>query len=509
MMAVQNLTRRIRRSNVQKAHWLRTAVLIGFALLCFTCARVCVCACACAFSFRAANEVAKETVALPKTAVAPPKSEACEDAKFKFPYPGVFPFCRLPNELLQRALPRRVPDPGMALLSKKLLRGDLVRVLALGGSVTVGHDCTTPWGAVGNDCAWPTHLEAWFRQRYPRSNVRVTNAAVAATSPKVVVHSLGSLASTIKPDLVILDFLVNELDDDYQTALHYEKLIVIVWQLFPDSAVLSVEGACTAKMARGRLACRRHLVGHLHIVDYHQIPTINYVDVVDYGLGRRLNWSCSFKPAFSCRRPNLWAPNHHPAWHTHVYMAVAIAYGMTQYLSRAATYNGSTLVPLHLRPTFNSRSALDSLSVCIQPQKTYDARFAPRQRNWTWRLFEDRPGKPGWISTLRGARICFDLDFGAHPFMGISYLRSYEGMGQANISMNGCTIPIAGLWGKHASVADTLVLNAARRWVYDDKMFEGDARRRCGFHVAQNSTKELCITHGGGGKFKILQVFSC
>jgi hypothetical protein len=43
-----------------------------------------------------------------------------------------------------------------------------------------------------------------------------------------------------------------------------------------------------------------------------------------------------------------------------------------------------------------------------------------------WRLFEDREGKPGWISTVFGSTITFPVTFGPNPRLMITYLRSYE-----------------------------------------------------------------------------------
>ena len=42
-------------------------------------------------------------------------------------------------------------------------------------------------------------------------------------------------------------------------------------------------------------------------------------------------------------------------------------------------------------------------------------------------LYEDRPGKPGWISTgPAGSTIDFEVRFGARPLLAVSYLSSWD-----------------------------------------------------------------------------------
>ena len=52
-----------------------------------------------------------------------------------------------------------------------------------------------------------------------------------------------------------------------------------------------------------------------------------------------------------------------------------------------------------------------------------------------WRLLEDRPGKPGWVTTVAGAAIEFELTFGQSPRVVVVYEVGYEGFGDATISL--------------------------------------------------------------------------
>ena len=51
-----------------------------------------------------------------------------------------------------------------------------------------------------------------------------------------------------------------------------------------------------------------------------------------------------------------------------------------------------------------------------------------------WKLYEDRVGKPGWISEKKGSVLEMRLKFGKEPHVIIGFLQSYEGLGRAILS---------------------------------------------------------------------------
>ena len=52
-----------------------------------------------------------------------------------------------------------------------------------------------------------------------------------------------------------------------------------------------------------------------------------------------------------------------------------------------------------------------------------------------WRLYEDRKGKPGWISEKANTTIIFNVIFKDHFTLDIGFLRSYEGIGKVAVSV--------------------------------------------------------------------------
>jgi len=90
---------------------------------------------------------------------------------------------------------------------------------------------------------------------------------------------------------------------------------------------------------------------------------------------------------------------------------------------------------LERKPTLSSAKSLEKLDICDVPKSQYSA-FAPPATgvcNNEWELIEYRPGKPGWVSTSYSAKISFNVTFGPHPRLVLTYLRSYVGLGTAEM----------------------------------------------------------------------------
>ena len=52
-----------------------------------------------------------------------------------------------------------------------------------------------------------------------------------------------------------------------------------------------------------------------------------------------------------------------------------------------------------------------------------------------WSLYEDRPGKPGWISTEKNSTLNVQVKTGEQPRVIIGFLRSYENVGNVHLSV--------------------------------------------------------------------------
>lgn len=90
----------------------------------------------------------------------------CYHADPLTPYP-------LSEAMFNRSVPYDTPDLLFHRAFQRARERGLLRVVALGGSVTAGHGCITPAGLKDTDCAWPRRLQQWFEERVHDFRVEV------------------------------------------------------------------------------------------------------------------------------------------------------------------------------------------------------------------------------------------------------------------------------------------------------------------------------------------------
>lgn len=158
--------------------------------------------------------------------------------------------------------------------------------------------------------------------------------------------------------------------------------------------------------------------------------------------------------------PRLWGPGgHHPRWSTHQQMADLIAFSWGHAWDMYASASAS--LPPHPSLTPPLGKLPPDKQFCVWPVSMYSAYRpqsaggVPPRAKGNWTLSEDRPGKPGWITTQVGARLVFDLKMNASiPYAGhavtVAYLRSYTSLGKAMVRClpSGAAHHLEGLWRK-------------------------------------------------------------
>lgn len=82
------------------------------------------------------------------------------------PYP-------LSDEMFDRSIPYSTPDLLFHRSFQRARDRGILRVVVIGGSVTFGHQCTTPTGLTARECAWPRRLEQWFENEIEDFSVEV------------------------------------------------------------------------------------------------------------------------------------------------------------------------------------------------------------------------------------------------------------------------------------------------------------------------------------------------
>jgi hypothetical protein len=409
---------------------------------------------------------------------------------------------------------------------QKVAQGKDVKIIALGGSFTAGHDCKQRIGEKlldGLECSWSARFVKWLKTFSPSANnIAFHSFAQGGTTSSALLGGIGIILrspAAKDADLVLLDTMVNDAFEVSTTSeaagtampnelvktrrsmnltigdsisINYEKLVQSVRTLLPRAAMYALLAACGS--------CLLRYPHQLKVLQHYELPFLNWADVVE-----KANQSQSDE-----RR--LWYPagETHAYWRTHQYIADGIAYTWATALSDSncskKLESSSTWPSSPLWPEDKSRL----YSVCLWPTSAFVAggeqTAEPLITSGSWKLFEDRPGKPGWIADSPRATIEFPLTFGAKPTLAITWLRSYTDLGMVNMTLNRRSIVLDGLWG----VADANVSQRHTRWfdVFSDRSELG------GFSIRPHSSAtlrfELLETPPERSpKFKITDVVSC
>ena len=399
----------------------------------------------------------------------------------------------------------------------KLAHGGNVKIMVFGGSFTAGVNCLQPaeTNLSRKLCAWPARFVRWLQVAFPRSTVHLENKALGGTPSGAVLASLG-LFNFSGVDLVLVETLINDIGDDVfdrkfgnnidridfeaTRSAAYEMLLRTLHDMAPSSLIFTVEAGCPK--------CNRSLVSHKQILDFYRVPHLDMVKLVQ-------------------QQPGLWAilekdPNH-PFFESHQAVADLLALSWSSVWDRMMDLeldqNDLTQVKQDFTEFFHTAERRERFGACTKPCAVFSAvktglssAVQPRIQG-DWQLVEDRPDKPGWISTVPGSVMEIPLCFGARPSFSLTYLRSYEKLGMAKVTLNGTWMLILGLWedGSRYSQSDTIFAKAG------GKVSQGGGEgggREIAFDVRPNSTLTMRIENfqvgaSGNPKMKLISVISC
>lgn len=101
----------------------------------------------------------------------------------------------------------------LAAVMRKAERGEEITVASIGGSITEGYNATDR----SKDC-YAELMGDWWEERFPETKVNVVNRGVGGTSSYLGVHRVADEVLSLKPDLVVVEFSVNDGNDNF-----YEK----------------------------------------------------------------------------------------------------------------------------------------------------------------------------------------------------------------------------------------------------------------------------------------------
>lgn len=154
----------------------------------------------------------------------------------------------------------------IAKVIKKLQSGEEVTVAFLGGSITQGT------GADGENC-YAARTAKWIQEQYPNATVNYVNAGIGATGSYIGVHRCDTQVLSSDPDLVFIDFSVNDTSDrNALNKLTYEGLIRKIWKYDTAPGII-----CIAMTQDNGTSVQ---AAHGEITEKYSVPYVSYHDAM-------------------------------------------------------------------------------------------------------------------------------------------------------------------------------------------------------------------------------------
>jgi len=157
------------------------------------------------------------------------------------------------------------PRGGLPNVLAKLAAGGEVRVAYFGGSITAQR-------------GWRVKTLAWLAKTYPKAQVVEINAAIGGTGSSLGVFRLGQDVLAHKPDLVFVEFAVNDGGRDPRTIWRaMEGIVRQIWRANPATDICYVYTIHTRGMPKDYVGglCPRSASAMELLADRYGIPSIN------------------------------------------------------------------------------------------------------------------------------------------------------------------------------------------------------------------------------------------
>lgn len=155
---------------------------------------------------------------------------------------------------------------GLPNVLAKLEKGETVRIGYFGGSITA-------------QTGWRTQTLEWFKKEYPSANISEINAAIGGTGSDLGVYRLGYDVLRFEPDLVFVEFGVNDggaAPENIWRAM--EGIVRQIWQKCGTTDIAYVytfRVGYEKDMLEGY--CPRSVSAMELLADFYGIPSINFI----------------------------------------------------------------------------------------------------------------------------------------------------------------------------------------------------------------------------------------
>lgn len=163
-------------------------------------------------------------------------------------------------------------DAALAAVMRKAEAGETVTVALIGGSITQGTISNgSKDGEIADKKPYADIFEAWWQERFPDTQINFINAGIGGTDSYLGVHRLEEDVLSCHPDLVLVEFSVNDADTSFYKK-SYDNLV---------RNILQAEGAPAAMllyMAQTNGATAQ--AGHVLVGFRYELPMLSYANVI-------------------------------------------------------------------------------------------------------------------------------------------------------------------------------------------------------------------------------------
>jgi len=142
----------------------------------------------------------------------------------------VFPDSANTEALLEASVTSAGNQARLARVINKAMNGEDITLGVLGGSITQGY-------SADGGKAYADRLRTWLENTF-NVNVKLVNAGIGSTTSVIGVHRIENDLLQYNPDLVILEYAVNESDTDSRTRETYENCIRRILSSGDDTALI-------------------------------------------------------------------------------------------------------------------------------------------------------------------------------------------------------------------------------------------------------------------------------
>lgn len=408
----------------------------------------------------------------------------------------------LTTEMLTRSVPYEGDTQRLHDIIRRSIAGEPLHVVVIGGSVTFGHACKQGL-STSKECAWPARIETWLQKRFPHSRITVDNRAERACASTCQIGILPhTLPTNEAVDIVIVDLGINDAELSIQQKplkSGSETFRSFEASGFPAGAVEAILRRAVGLQSKPAVIYMQTFEvinggvdrGFYNVDDWYR-PIVR-----PYG-AHTLSYRDAVWPVFKNRTADVgkifWAhgtepgdgDGKHPGWRSHQLYADMLAHFLDNaYVAVCEKGHGHSAPTITAQEMFRSAADpplqpgttyFEDIVLCsgLEPSTLYEAggqsthgavsirSYLPQRPSLVhanssgegvWRLFEDVTGKPGLIAYgLTSPHGVAEFTFKCRipnlpekPWLAITYLRGYAGMGAVRIfgtNQNNDTLPL-------------------------------------------------------------------